>query len=192
MTRRKKTPLPEKETIAPGVCRETVGKGSTLRSKKRIDRNITDEQLKNHLLENPLPEKFGSFDGYIAEYEREAKKILEDAGLPTETDRFYTMPGGELLPIPTIREGATDIYTRAGGLLELVTSPHYREREAPEWYAAAILRSVLNIRLAIRRGDADIVASCAVELGVLITEAKGLGYFRETGRTGGSRKRRFP
>lgn len=191
MAPRKKTPTPEKENIAPGVSRVTIGKGITRRSEIRMDRNITNEELKNYLLENPLPEKFGSFDGYIAEYEREAKKTLEDARLPAEPDRFYNMPGGELLPIPTIEEGAKNIFTRAGGLLEFVTSRDCQEREDPEWYAAAILSSILNIRLAIRRGDADFTAGCAVELGTLIAEAKRRGYIRGTGKKGGEAKRRI-
>jgi len=75
--------------------------------------------------------------------------------------------------------------------LELVTSRDYREREAPEWYAAAILNSVLNIRLAIKRGDADFTAGSAVELGILITEAKDLGFFKLAGAMGpANRKRR--
>lgn len=190
MAPRKKTSPLEKENIAPGVSRVTVGKHFTRRSEKRIELNITTEAWRKYISENPLPENYGSFDGYIAVHEKRAKKILEDAGLPIETDRYYTMPGGELLLIPTIQEGATDIYTRAGGLLELVTSRDYREREALEWYAAEILGSVLNIRLAIRRGDVDIAAICAVELGILIAESEWVKFSKDSGKSSQEKRKR--
>lgn len=179
MARSKKIPPPEKETIAPGIERFTIGKGITRRSKIKAAFGIASwGDIKKHL---PGIEGVGGKHlSETAECEpfekqaKEARKILEDAGLPTDSLGHFAVPG-----------------RRAGGLLELVVSRDYRERESPEWYAADILSTISSLRMAIKHNWSTI-AYHAYNLGNLVTEAKGLGYFKETGATGGKRKRRIP
>ena len=159
MTRLKKIPPPEKETIAPGIERISIGKGMTRQSHIKAALGIASwGDIKKH-----LPGIEGSGGNHLAEtaecepFERQAKEareILEDAGLP------------------------------------LVKARGCREREAPEWYAAEILSTILSLRTAIKNNWST-VAHHAYNLGILVAEAKGLGYFKETGREGGSRERRI-
>jgi hypothetical protein len=79
----------------------------------------------------------------------------------------------------------------------------YRERIDPEWYAYEILEAYSGICKVIIRGEAVILnrvdglqviwpaLEMAYRLGNLATEAQELGYYRETGATGGKRKRRI-
>jgi hypothetical protein len=197
LTRRNKKSPPEKEILAPGIERIAVGKGFTRRLKISADMNIaTLRDIFKFYPLNPIFEG-RTFEGRIAASEREAKKILTNANLQDYLpNKMYTPERGEI----SISKNREKLHTAeifrlpiggfGGSLVHIEKTHGCRERQDPEWYAAAILYSLALTRAGVRKGDAVFTARCAVELGTLIAEANGLGYFKEKGKEGGKRKRR--
>lgn len=193
MTRKKKTPPPEKETLAPGIERFTFG--------NRIVRQ-SYISVNNEIASRDDCERFGvgwrpNFELAIAaDIEREAKNILEKAGLPIDpgdpcpiTDKeifgpmvaimrapLYLDPGG----FPTF----LPIRPREKCLVQLVEDSGCRKREDPRWYAAAILYTLWSIRMHSMPPGNDMALVMAYKLGNLVAEAKALGFFARVGGEG--------
>ena len=103
MTRKKKTTPPENETLAPGIDRIAFGKGITKGSRLEIAIPPASTDALKSLGLKPWR---SDFESKIAEgIEREAKRVLEDAGLPTDAPNPYNVPAdqfhGCVIPLGT-------------------------------------------------------------------------------------------
>lgn len=200
MARKKKTPPPEKKTLAPGIESAIVGKGITRRSHISVRLDVAAAEDAKHVLRIKMADAGESFEQEIARHEREAIKILKDAGLPTNYGDSRTPPKEwDVSPTNTL-DGRikkvmfilSQMHPELGGmgLAEFVTSRGKREFEDPEWYAAAIIEAISIARASMRRKDMDFALHQALKIGELVTEAKGLGYSVETGKTGPPKRKR--
>ena len=177
---RKPKPPPKKKIIAPGVYRVIAGKGFAKRPIHYVSFGATTF---------PPEEKFWD---HIAAEERKAIKILEKAGLPTDPLSFYTLPEGKVAELTTDPGQLPKI----GTLAMLAVSRGYRQLDTPEWYAAVIIKKAALLRESVERVSGPVriqrplLAQMAYELGILVTEAKALGYYKEKGAKGGAKERR--
>jgi len=200
MTRKKKTPPPENETLAPGIERTTVGNRIIRQSFISIRREIASREDR---------ERFGvgwgpNFELAIAaSIEREAKNILEKAGLPTDPGDPCPITDEEIFG-PMVAIMRAPLYLNTGGssnflpirprekcLVHLVEDRGYRKREAPEWYAAAILYTLWSIRIHSMQQGNDIALVMVYKLGNHVTEPKALGFFQQTGAEASRNRKRI-
>jgi hypothetical protein len=186
MTRRNAA---KKPGAIPGVEYYTEGKGFSERTRWRVSsENMTPEAIAFIKKAQPSGE-INSFEGRIIGVETQAKRILEGAGLPTDTRGFYSIPDGE----PTTWE---EIQRRprpwqGGGLLDLVAARGFQERVHIEWYAAEILMDLRIVRNFIAEGNTVEAATSAAILGELVGLAIAIGYYARTGGKGGSQEKKI-
>jgi hypothetical protein len=167
---RKKKASPSKIDISPGVSKIFVGKGITCRSGVVLSFPEAASEAPKYLAGDY------SFEGRIAVLERGAKKILEDAGLPSD-------------PAAEVRYKRDGIEWRGQALGAVADE----ERLTLKWYAAKFLNELRITRAAIERGEAALAANLALTLGELATEVRiQFGFFAQTGASGGKKKRRYP
>jgi hypothetical protein len=215
MTRKKKKPAPVKETLAPGIERITFGDWISKGSRLEITiPTAAADDIKNFGLNNWK----GDFGATLDGIEREAKRVLENAGLPIDAQNPYNIPAGKFhgCVIPLASNGdqpLQDIMKTAAkgltkGLVQIVEKLGKYERVDPEWYAAKILWTLSAIRFhmrqefidqeipdyiaqarpdikqTIRQDKITILVAMSYSLGELVTEAKALGFFKQTGAEG--------
>jgi hypothetical protein len=198
MTRKKKSPTPEKKTIFPGVELISDGKGFARETRISVQYDVASPEHIKAFIHSMAAFEDGGFEREIAIYEREAIKTLEVAGLPINLGGSRTIPMEWDVSPPKTFEKLYFHFYRAFpeyggiGLMELVKSRGYRRRESQEWYAAAIVETLSVIRAAIKRKDTDWALRQAFRLGKYVVEAKALGFFKQAGAMGPpSRKRRI-
>lgn len=179
-----------------GVRHYTVGNWFAKRRIYRIDRVSSLTPGGRTLLERGT-EGGNPFDASLAPPEASARKILEQAGLPTDPSGFYTIPEGEKIPMPQTKEEVQAILSRSseqkgGGLRELVKVRGYRRRIDQEWYAAEILTLAQMVRAVNLQGDHWTALYLAAQTGGLIREAEARGYFSQTGARNEGTKKTLP
>jgi len=195
LKRPKKTLPLEKEIIAPGVELITDRKGLAQGHHISMQLDVASEEFVRSVFSSMAVEDGKGFEEAIEIDEREAIKVLEDAGLPTNFGGSHTIPTEwDVSPPNSVDKLYFDYcqeYPEFGGmaLKELVKSKGYRQREDPEWYAAAIVEYLSIIRAGIRRNAMDYALRQAFRLGNLVADAKALGFFQQKGDMG-PRKRK--
>jgi len=196
LPKRKKNHHPGKKLIAPGIEGNLIGKAFTRRYKIKA---TSIEAAKNYDEQRyGGPSQGNLFDRTLAPAEDSCRRILKRAGLPTDPKGYYLIPEGEKIPFPENLEEVKKALSRssqnqAGGLTDLIKARGFREREHQEWYAGQILTLARNVRANAGKGEPWTMLSVALQIGELIGEAKGLGYFgrtfEEKGSEGGRAKR---
>ena len=198
-----KKKIPPKSTPPPsGVERYTVGSGLTEIEMVRI----TPSPDTIPIIEEFFRRDF-TFSGSINIFEKWAVQILQDAGLPTDPNVFYSIPDG----IPA-KPSEGRIPAGTGTLDALVKVWGYKERADKGWYAAEILSRAARLRKILSRikvdpeaarNEADALAFFACDLGLLVYEAIGFKFryeppaivglaVLEGGHKGGKKKKRLP
>ena len=181
----KKKPTTKNPSPPSDVERYTVGKAFTKKQRYRLHITATPPSPEARAMIGPPP-GLNPFDWKIAGAEASARRILEQAGLPSDPGGYYTIPEGEKVPFPHTAEEAKAILLRssarkAGMLMDLVKARGKREREDQEWYAAEILFLACIVRANAGKGEPWTMLSLAAELGELVGEGKALGYFAAQG-----------
>ena len=197
MTRKKKSPPPEKETLAPGVELITDRKGLAQGHHLSVQLDVASDEDIKRIINVMEVEDGKAFEEAIDIYEREAIKTLEVAGLPTNNEGSRTIPKEwGVSPLNTVEKLYLELCQAnpefgGMGLRELVKSHGYRQREDPEWFAAAIVEYLSIIRAAIRRKATDYALRQAFKLGTLVSDAKALGFFQQMGDMGPPKRKRI-
>ena len=140
------------------IKRYTVGRVYTKRTHAPVA--LTDLDGMRALM-NALASSDPTVEGRLADAERRATAHLKRAKMPLD---------------PRARPYGDPTWLRDN------------ERKSLDWYAISILNTVQILRKQIERGDVRLAVDLALDLGVLVTEAKMIQYMASNPARGGKDK----